>query len=178
MIFIADIFVSSAFRKFKRNENAFMDILRKASLGLGSAAFAVCCLFLDLMGGIAIYSNNYKSAGLCLIISVVMLLAALVAAFFRKGLFNILSVCFNIAGTLLYIYPIAVLNGIPNSVVPRSSIEIITSRIYPTIIVTILLLTAVFADFFSYDRMVQREKKKSERDKERHRSLTDDEKII
>ena len=170
--------LSSAFRLIKRNEKSFMDILRKASLGLGCAAFAVCCLFLDLLGGIAIYTNNYESAGSCLILSVVMLLAALITAFFRKGLLNLLSLIFNIVGTILYIYPIAVLNGIPNSVVPRSSVEIFTSRIYPTIIVTILLLTAVFADFFSYDRMAEREKKKIERDKERRRSLTDDEKII
>ena len=155
-----------------------MEILRKASLGLGCAAFAICCLFLDLFGGIAIYTNNYQSAGLRLILSVVMLLIALIAAFFRKGAFNLISVIFNIAGTVLYIYPIAVLNGIPNHVVPRSSIEIFTSRIYPTIIVTILLLTAVFADFFSYDRMAEREKKRREREKEKHRSLTDDEKII
>ena len=89
-----------------------------------------------------------------------------------------LSLIFNIAGTLLYIYPIAVLNGIPNSSVPRSSIEILTSRIYPAISVTILLLIVIFADFFSYDRSAERAAKRNEKLKERSRSLTDDEKIV
>lgn len=155
-----------------------MELLRKASLGLSCAAFAICCLFLNLLGGIALYSNNYQSIGISLIISVGILLAALVFAFFRKVVFNLLSLVFNIAGTLLYIYPIAVLNGIPNSTVPRSSIELLTSRIYPAVSVTILLLTAIFADFFSYERSAERAKKKSEKQKERSRSLTDDEKII
>lgn len=155
-----------------------MEILRKVSLVLGCAAFAVYCLFLNLLGGIALYSNNYRNAGMSLIISVGVLLAALVFAFFRKGIFNLLSLVFNIAGTLLYIYPIAVLNAIPNSAVPRSSIEILTSRIYPAVSVTILLLTVIFADFFSYDRSAERARKKSEKLKERKRSLTEDEKII
>lgn len=155
-----------------------MELLRKAALVLSCGAFAVCCLFLNLLGGIAFISNNYQNIGISLIISVGVLLAALVFSFFRKGIFNLLSLIFNIAGTLLYIYPIAVLNGIPNSSVPRSSIEVLTSRIYPAVSVTILLLIVIFADFFSYDRSAERAKKKSERLKERTRSLTDDEKII
>lgn len=155
-----------------------MEILRKASLVLGCAAFAVCCLFLNLLGGIALYTNNYQNAGMSLIISVGVLLSALVFAFFRKGITNLLSLIFNIAGTLLYIYPIAVLNGIPNSTVPRSSIELFTSRIYPAVSVTILLLTVIFADFFSYDRSAERARKKNEKLRERQRGLTDDEKII
>ena len=111
-------------------------------------------------------------------ISVGVLLAALIFAFLRKGIWNLLSLVFNIAGTLLYIYPIGVLNAIPNSSVPRSSIEVLTSRIYPAVIVTILLLTAVFADYFSYDRTAERAKKKTEKLNERSRSLTDDEKIV
>lgn len=155
-----------------------MEILRKASLVLGCAAFAICCLFLNLLGGIALYSNNYQNAGSSLIISVGVLFAALIFAFFRKSIFNLLSLVFNIAGTILYIYPISVLNAIPNSAVPRSSIEVLTSRIYPAVSVTILLLTVIFADFFSYERSAERARKKSEKLKERRRSLTDDEKIV
>ncbi|MDY3790896.1 MAG: hypothetical protein SOZ56_00300 [Oscillospiraceae bacterium] len=155
-----------------------METLRKASLVLGCAAFAVCCLFLNLLGGIALYTNNYQNAGMSLIISVGVLFAALIFSFFRKWIFNLLSLILNIAGTLLYIYPIAVLNGIPNSSVPRSSIEILTSRIYPAISVTILLLIVIFADFFSYDRSAERAAKRNEKLKERSRSLTDDEKIV
>lgn len=155
-----------------------MEILRKVSLVLGCTAFAICCLFLNLLGGIALYSNDYQNAGMSLMISVGVLLAALIFAFLRKGIWNLLSLVFNIAGTLLYIYPIGVLNAIPNSSVPRSSIEVLTSRIYPAVIVTILLLTAVFADYFSYDRTAERAKEKTEKLNERSRSLTDDEKIV
>lgn len=155
-----------------------MEILRKASLVLGCAAAAVCCLFLNLAGGYALYSNNYRTIGICLMVSSGILILSLAAAFFRKGIFNLISVVLNIIGTLLYIYPIAVLNGIPNSTVPRSSIEILTARIYPAISVTILLLTAVFADYFSYDRSAKRAEKNRQKHREQTRKLTDDEKII
>lgn len=156
----------------------FMEILRKVSLALGCAAAAVCCLFLNLAGGYALYSNNYETIGICLMLSTGFLILSLIAAFFRKGIFNLTSLILNIIGTLLYIYPISVLNGIPNSTVPRSSIEILTSRIYPAVSVTILLLTAVFADYFSYDRAAKRAEKKMQKQKEQTRKLTDDEKII
>lgn len=155
-----------------------MEILRKVSLALSCAAAAVCCLFLNLMGGFALYINNYQTVGICLIVSSVMLIVSLIAAFFRKGILNLISLLLNIIGTLLYIYPIAVLNGIPNSSVPRSSIELLTSRIYPAVSVTILLLTAVFADYFSYDRAAKRAEKKMQKHKEQTRDLTDNEKIV
>lgn len=155
-----------------------MEILRKASLALGCAAAAVCCLFLNLAGGYALYSNNYKTIGICLMLSTAALVLSLAAAFFRKGIFNLISLILNIIGTLLYIYPIAVLNGIPNSVVPRSSVEVLTARIYPAVSVTILLLTAVFADYFSYDRAAKRAERKTQKHREQTRRLTDDEKII
>ena len=155
-----------------------MEILRKVSLALGCAAAVVCCLFLNLAGGYALYSNNYETIGICLMLSTGFLILSLIAAFFRKGIFNLTSLILNIIGTLLYIYPISVLNGIPNSTVPRSSIEVLTSRIYPAVSVTILLLTAVFADYFSYDRAAKRAEKKMQKQKEQTRKLTDDEKII
>ena len=46
-----------------------MEIFRKIILGLSCAAFAVCCLFLNLMGGIGLMSNNYTDIGRALIIS-------------------------------------------------------------------------------------------------------------
>lgn len=163
---------------FIKGIKKIMELLRKVCLVLGCAAFAVCCLYLNLLGGIAIYANNYQNAGISLIISVGALLAALVFSFFRKGIFNLLSLIFNLAGTLLYIYPITVLNSIPDYAVPRTSIELFTSRIYPAVSVTIILLTVIFADYFSYDRSAKRAEKRREKLKERSRSLTDDEKII
>lgn len=155
-----------------------MDTLRSAALVLSCIAFAICCLFLNLLGGIALYMNSYKTIGICLLISVAALLISLVAAFFRKASANLISLIFNITGSLMYIYPIAVLNGIPNSAVPRSSIELFTSRIYPAVSVTILLLLTVFADYFSYERSCKRAERKNQKHKEKHRSLTEDEKII
>lgn len=155
-----------------------MEIFRKISLGLCCAAFAVCGLFMNLVGGLGMYVNNYKKAGLCLMLSTAALLISIVAAFFRKTPANIISVIFNIAGTLLYVYPIGILNGIPNNVVSAESIEKFTSRIYPSVIVTVLLGAAVFADFFSYDRISARSAKKEKKKAERSRALKDSEKIV
>ena len=135
-----------------------MEIFRKIILGLSCAAFAVCCLFLNLMGGIGLMSNNYTDIGRALIISVVLLGLSLLLAFFRNR--------------------ISVLNGIPNATVPKESIEVLTSRIYPAIIVTVLLAIAVFADIFSYERSVKRAERKNAKLKEKNRSLKEDEKIV
>ena len=151
-----------------------MEIFRKIILGLSCAAFAVCCLFLNLMGGIGLMSNNYTDIGRALIISVVLLGLSLLLAFFRNRITNLGSALLNIAGTVFYI----VLNGIPNATVPKESIEVLTSRIYPAIIVTVLLAIAVFADIFSYERSVKRAERKNAKLKEKNRSLKEDEKIV
>ncbi len=156
-----------------------MEALRKISLAVCCAAFAVTCLFLNLFGGIGLMSQqNYAQIGRCLIISVAMLALSLILAFFRKSYTNIGSLFFNIIGTILYIYPIGVLNGIPNSQVPKQSIEVLTSRIYPAISVTVLLALVIFADIFSYERSAMRCKRRHEKEKESSRQLRDDEKII
>ncbi len=155
-----------------------MDLLRKVMLTLSVISFAVCCLFLNLMGGIALCMNNYDACGKSLILSVILFAVSLIFAFFRRLPANILSALFNAAATLFYIYPIGILNAIPNEQIPRTSIEVITSRIYPAVIVTIVLAIAVFADFFSYDRMAMRAERKRIKAAENKRELTEDEKII
>ena len=155
-----------------------MENLRKISLVLACAAFAICCLFLNLMGGIGLISNNYTEIGRALIISVILLSLSLILAFFRNGYTNLGSVIFNIAGTFLYIYPIGVLNAIPNAQVPKESVEVLTSRIYPAISVTVLLALVIFADFFSYERSVKRSQRRQKKIQESTRALRDDEKII
>lgn len=77
-----------------------MEIFRKIILGLSCAAFAVCCLFLNLMGGIGLMSNNYTDIGRALIISVVLLGLSLLLAFFRNRITNLGSALLNIAGTV------------------------------------------------------------------------------
>lgn len=122
--------------------------------------------------------DNYIQCGQCLIISTIVFTAALVLSFFRKTIANIISLAANAAATCLYIYPIAVLNGIPNEIIPKESIQILTNRIYPAIIVTISLAIVIFADYFSYDRVAQRSLRKNEKLNEKNRPLTKDEKII
>ena len=70
-----------------------MEILRKVSLALGCAASAVCCLFLNLAGGYALYSNNYQTIGISLMVSTGLLVLSLIAAFFRKGIFTNRLIC-------------------------------------------------------------------------------------
>mgnify|MGYP003294916952 CR=1 FL=1 len=155
-----------------------MDIFRKIMLGISCISFAVCCLFLNLMGGIGMILNDYTQCGTCLIISSAIFALSLISAFFSKTAANIISVITNIAATACYIYPISILNGIPNEQIPKTSIEILTSRIYPSVLVTIALAAAVFADVFSYERSVQRAERRKCKINEQTRSLTDDEKII
>lgn len=163
---------------FTGKNGIFMEIFRKITLGLSCAAFAVCCLFLNLMGGIGLMSNNYTDIGRALIISVALLGLSLLLAFFRNIFTNIGSVLLNIAGTLFYIYPISVLNGIPNATVPKESVAVLTSRIYPAIIVTVLLAMVIFADIFSYERSVKRAERRNAKLREKNRSLKENEKII
>lgn len=155
-----------------------MDIFRKIMLGLSCVSFAVCCLFLNLLGGIGMILNDYTQCGICLIVSTAVFAVSLTSAFFRNAIANIISVITNIAATACYIYPITILNGIPNEQIPKSSIEILTSRIYPSVIVTIALAAAVFADIFSYERSVKRAEQRKAKTNEQTRSLRDDEKII
>lgn len=157
-----------------------MNMLRKIMLVVSSVTFAICGLFMNTVGGFSIISVNesYANIGYALIISTVILFLALLFAFFRNIFTNILSVFFNVIGSICYIYAIAVLNGIPNAAVPKEAVEILTSRIYPSIIVTVALATAVFADVMSYERSVKRAERKSKKLHEQNRSLTDEEKII
>lgn len=155
-----------------------MEKLRKPCLVLAAAAFAVCGLFLNLMGGIALIINNYIQCGVCLLVSVGLFLISLISAFFRKAAANIISLLTNIAASACYIYTLAVLNGVPNTKVPKESMEIITSRIYPSVIVTVLLAAVIFFDIFSYERISARAEKKRRKSIEKSRPLKDSEKII
>ena len=158
-----------------------MDIFRKIMLVLSCISFAVCGLFLNLLGGIGILLNADESYAVCgnaLILSVAAFALSLTAAFFRKWFTNILSIIFNIAGTAFYIYPLGILNAIPNERIPRTSIEELTSRIYPSVFITIFLVLVIFADFFSYERQVQRAEKRKKKEIQKNRALTDEEKII
>lgn len=158
-----------------------MERLRKIMLALGTCAFVVCSLFLDVMGGLGILfgaDEKYHSIGVMLISSAAVFLPCLVLSYFRKAWSNIISVILNIAATVLYIIPLDTLNSIPESTIPRSLISVLTARIYPSIAVTALLGLAVAADAMSYDRRSARETRRRKRIHEKKRQLKEEEKII
>lgn len=155
-----------------------MALFRKITVILGVIAFVICSLALDLMGGLALTMNNYESCGYALIASVGAFAVSLILIFFKKSITDILSIIFNTAATLLYTYPISVLNAIPNEQVPRASIEILTGRIYPSILVSVLFAAAVFSDLLSEEKSAARAEKKLKKYEQAHRKLNDDEMII
>lgn len=158
-----------------------MEMLRKAALVLGTIAFAVCSLFLNGLGGAAILTvagEQYRAVGIMLLVSSGLFLVCLVTAYGRKLWANIVSLAANAAATVLYILPISALNSIADSDIPRENIEKLTSRIYPSVAVTVLLAVAVLADIMTERRITEREKRREERIAEKRRALHDDEKIV
>lgn len=148
-------------------------------LAAGVVSFCICGLFLNGMGGIAMTMyDSYSRLGVCLIISTLFFGFSLAAAFFRKGWTNAVSVILNLAATALWIYPVVRLNAVPNEQVPKTSMDVLTGRIYPAVIITLTIGTAVFADFFSYDRIAARAERKKQLEEKRNRPLKDHEKII
>lgn len=156
-----------------------MELFRKIMLAVGIASFCICGLYLNGMGGAAMtFYEKYAHLGICLLLSTLLFGGALAAAFSRKGIMNIISLLLNAAATVLWIYPVACLNGVPNSVVAKTDMEVLTGRIYPAVIITISLGLAVFADFFSYDRVTKRAERKERKEALKNRPLNEDEKII
>ncbi len=155
-----------------------MNLFRKVMLVLSCILTAVCCLFLNLMGGIAFIINNYDKCGISLLVSSGLLIIALFFAFFRNCASNLISLLFNAAGTILYIYSIGILNAIPDNQISKEAISVLTGRIYPAVSVTIALTLVIFADYFSYDRITQREQKRLANINEKQRALNENEKIV
>ncbi|MBQ8979248.1 MAG: hypothetical protein IJ080_05765 [Oscillospiraceae bacterium] len=154
-----------------------MEILRKIALAAGTAAFLICALFLNVMGGTGILLNSdekYHVIGVMLIASAAVFLGALVFSFIRRSWANLLSLFLNICATVLYIMPIERLTSLTENNIPKASVDRLTSRIYPSAAVTVLLAAAVIADYLSYDRAAARMEKK----KEKNRRLREDEKIV
>ena len=158
-----------------------MELFRKIMLILGTAAFAVCSLFLNGLAGAAIITvggEQYKAVGILLLVSTGAFLAALITAYGRKVWTNILSLVLNGAATLMFAMPINALNSLSDSAVPKEAIDRMTSRIYPSVAVTLFLALAVIGDIMSEKRIDERERRRSERIAEKNRSLHEDEKIV
>ncbi|MCM1578343.1 MAG: hypothetical protein NC078_06050 [Ruminococcus sp.] len=156
-----------------------MEIFRKIMLGAGVVSFCICGLFLNGMGGVAMTMyGSYAKYGYSLLLSTLLFGGALGAALSRKPILNALSLMLNIFATVLWIYPIAGLSAVPNSIVPKESMEVLTGHIYPAVIITMSLGLAVFADIFSPGRIAEREKKREAKDAMKNRPLEDNEKIV
>lgn len=155
-----------------------MNIFRKISLVCGIIAVLVCCLFLNVLGGAGLLTAGYTGGGICLIASSAALLFSLLLSISRRTWMNVAAAVFCAAGTVLYIIPIAQLNSIPNSKVPKQSIEVLTGRIYPAILATVFIACVIFANIMSDENRDKRRKRRDKAEAEKNRRLTDDEKII
>ncbi|MGN0691441.1 MAG: hypothetical protein ACI4K7_03735 [Oscillospiraceae bacterium] len=138
-------------------------------------ALVICGLFLNVMGGIGLYMNNYENAGMALFISTFFLTLAVI--FMGKGRMVIPSIC-NIIGSSGYIYAINVLAAIPNEKIPKQYTEPLIGRIYPVISVTVLVFAAVIMNYFSPCQEAKREARKKAKYNAELRPLKDDEKIL
>lgn len=154
-----------------------MEIVRKIAFWLGAVAYLVCSLILNGMGGFAVLTmaaERFHSIGVMLLISTLMFTIALVLLFFRKTAPDIAALLFCAAGTVLYALPINALNSVVNDNITRESINVLTSRIYPSAAVSVLLALAALLDIFSYDKMAAREARRLEK----NRALTEKERIV
>lgn len=148
---------------------------RKITLILTIIAEVICCLGLNMLGGFGFIFNGYEKCGYALFISTALLVAALVIAVFKKVIIPILL---NILGSVFYIYALAALGSIPNTLIPKENTERLMMNHYPTIIVTILLVLLAFFNFMSEEAVQKRLAAKKAKESERDRALTDNEKIL
>ncbi|MGN0666601.1 MAG: hypothetical protein ACI4KF_08765 [Huintestinicola sp.] len=155
-----------------------MDRFRKIMLGISIAAWLVCCLFLNGLGAAGFIMSDYDKCGIALIISTVLLLAAVILSFSKKTLQTVISAILNAVGTAFFIYPISVMNAIPNTLIPKESTEKLAGRIYPAVIVTIAVAAVLITSFLDPVNAEKRAARRKAKYDAVHRKLKDDEKII
>ena len=152
-----------------------MKTARIVTLILTIAAAVICCLGLNLMGGFAFIAQGYDKCGYALFISSALLSAAVILGASKKVL---LPVILDIFGSAGYIYTLSVLNAIPNTKIPRTSIETLMANHYPTIIVTVLIILLAVFNFMQEDAVEKRRKAKAAKIAAENRSLNDNERIL
>lgn len=152
-----------------------MKTARIVTLILTIAAAVICCLGLNLMGGFAFIAQGYDKCGYALFISSALLSAAVILGGSKKVL---LPVILDIFGSAGYIYTLSVLNAIPNTKIPRTSIETLMANHYPTIIVTVLIILLAVFNFMQEDAVEKRRKAKAAKIAAENRSLNDNERIL
>lgn len=149
---------------------------RTIVLFLSIVSVLICCLGLNLMGGFAFLNyENYTSCGYALLISSVLLVIAFIFAALKKV---IIPIVFNLSGTIAYVYTLAFLNAIPNTKIPKESIDILLIKHYPTIAVTVFLALLVFFNYMGEDAVKKRTEKKQAKNAAENRQLNDNERIV
>lgn len=154
-----------------------MEVFRRIVFWLGAAAFIVCSLGLNGMGGLAILTmsdEKYADIGRFLLLSTGCFIVAFVMLIFKKTLSDIVSLVFSTLATVFYALPINALSSIPNDVIPKDKIDVLTGRIYPSIAVSVLFGLSALLGIFSYERISERQKRRDEKDRDLH----EDERIV
>lgn len=149
---------------------------RTIVLILSGVLVLICCLGINIMGGFAFLNyENYALCGYALFISSALLIIAFIAAAYKKV---IIPIIFNLTGTIAYAYTLAFLSAIPNTKIPKESIDLLLSKHYPTIAVTVLLALLTFFNFMSEEAVQKRSEKKQAKKAAENRQLNDNERIV
>lgn len=138
-------------------------------------ALVICGLFLNVLGGVGLYQNEYEAAGIALFISTGLFFIGYLLLFADTV---IIPIILDVLGTGFFIYPINVLLSISNEKIPKQYTEPLAQRIYPAIIISVLLLLGAIVNIFSPVKVKKREERKIKKYNEIQRPLKEDEKIV
>ncbi len=158
-----------------------MKNVRILTMILCIAATAIISGFINVAGGIGLCffveseQQTYTMCGISLFISSAFLIAALIIACFKRFW---LPLIFNFIGTAFYIYTVAEIYAIPNTLIPKESTEPLAERHLLSVIVTLLLLILTILNFFDEKNVQKRISKQNLKDEKQNRALNEDEKIV
>jgi hypothetical protein len=126
--------------------------------------------------GFLFLSEGYEEAGIALLLSVPLLLAALILVFCKK---SILPAILDIAGTACFIYAIGFIGNIPTyDTTQRLVVEELSRRHHPSIVFTVLLLFMCAVNYILPENNIERRERKELKIGKTERKLSDEEKII
>lgn len=161
-----------------------MNTARNIIVALTITSVVIICGFLNISAGYAFcclieveHQENidlFNSMGTSLLFSSLFLITATIIALFKKIL---IPLVLNIIGSAFYIYTVSELYAIPNTLLEKSRTEFLAERHLFTIIVTLLLFTLIFFNYFDETNLNKRNKRK-EKFTQNNRELTSEEKIL
>lgn len=158
-----------------------MKTFRNITLALCITATLIISGFINLMGGIGLCffveaeAQTYTICGICLFVSSIFLIFGTIAACFNKVWIPLAA---NVIGTIFYIYTVASIYAIPNSLVPKTDTEPLAERHLTTVIVTLLLFIITIVNYMDEKNVNKRNIKRQKKHDQINRQLTDEEKIL